>query len=219
MRALVRLFRFLLDVQGAVVTGVELKREAGCVEIHVRRRRHAKPRCSVCNHVMGGAIKASPRSWRHLDLMRTKCYLMSDIREGRCPIHGRRKERVPWAASRAHHTHTFDQEVAALAQVADKSATSRMFDISWRAVGRIVERVVKRLLPKDRFRHVTHIAVDETSYKRGHRYITVVTNLQPGLVLWVHEGKSARSLPDRASMPSPRQRIPLQTRLEATAGR
>ena len=194
MRSLVRLFRFLLRVQGAVIVGVDCDQPGDSVVIKVRRRRNAKPRCSSCNKVMAGEIKSTVRKWRHLDLMGTKTYLLGQIREGRCSVHGRRMERIPWADSRAHHTRVFDRHVASLAQVADKSATARMFDVSWRTVGRIIKRVVGRMMPKDLLKGVTHIAVDETSYKRGHRYLTVVTCLRSGLVLWVSEGKSAEPL-------------------------
>jgi len=61
-------------------------------------------------------------------------------------------------------------------------------------VGRIVRRVVDELLPSNLLDGLVCIGVDETSYKRGHRYITVVTDLVSGLVVWVGEGKSAVTL-------------------------
>jgi len=143
---------------------------------------------------MGGAVRSTQHQWRHFDIFTASCYLVADIREARCPKHGRRVESVPWAHGRAKHTKLFDSRVASLVQVADKSAASRMFDISWRTVGRVVKRVVEAFLPTDLLDGLDAIGVDETSYKRKHQFITVVTDLLTGRVVWVGEGKSAKTL-------------------------
>jgi transposase len=69
-----------------------------------------------------------------------------------------------------------------------------MFRVTWRTVERIVQRTVETLLPKNRFDGVTWIGIDETSFKRGHHYLTVVYDLQRGRVIWVGEGKSGKTL-------------------------
>jgi transposase len=103
-------------------------------------------------------------------------------------------EFVPWAFPEARFTKAFDYSVVDLVQVADKTAASRIFRTAWRTVGRMVERVVAKELPVDRFADLTEIGVDETSYKRGHRYLTAVVNLATGRVIWLGEGKSAETL-------------------------
>lgn len=194
--ALAGLFRFLLDVRGAYVVRAGVREDESGVEIEVRQHGNAKARCPEhgCNRTLGGSLKTHRREWRHLDMMRTKTYLVADVREGYCSVHGTRVERVPWAAPRARFTHVFDLHVSSLAQVSDKSAATRMFRVSWRTVGRIVERVVDHLLPRGRFDNVTAISVDETSYKRGHRYLTIVSDVARGRVIWVGQGKSAETL-------------------------
>lgn len=191
MRPLTRLFRFLLDVQGAIVTGARVNSEDDAVDILIRRHASSKPRCPKCDRILGGEIKEVEVRWRHRDALRKRCYLVGAAREGRCPKHGRRIERVPWADTRARHTYPFDEAVARMVQVADKTTTSELFRIAWRTVGRIVKRVVARLLPEDLLDGLTAIGVDETSYKRAHRYLTVVSCLKTGKVVWVGEGKTA----------------------------
>lgn len=194
MTALVQFLRFVLCVQGAVVRGARWQRETGIVEIEVRRHRNAKPRCSTCGKVMGGAIVLKRQTWRHLDLIRRRTYLVAQVREARCSVHGRRLERVPWATPAAKHTRRFDEHVASLVQVADRSAASRIFRLAWRTVGGIVERVVNERLSEQRLDGLVAIGVDETSYKRGHRYLTVVSCLVTGKVVWVGEGSTAQTL-------------------------
>jgi len=194
MRSLAPLFRFLLRLQGLVVLGAEIDRERDRVVVRGRRHGNAKLRCPSCNRLMGGETRWTRHEWRHLALGPAACYVVADIREGRCPEHGRMVESVPWAWGRAKHTKSFDRQVASLVQVSNKSAAERMFDVSWRTVGRIVERVVDAYLPDDLLDDVTAIAVDETAYKRKHAYITVVTDLETGRVIWMGEGKSAETL-------------------------
>lgn len=141
----------------------------------------------------GRRVTLKPYRWRHLDLIRKRTYLVAQIREARCPVHGRRLERVPWATPAAKHTRRFDEHVASLVQVADRSAAARMFRVAWRTVGGIIERVVSQRLSDRRLDGLVAIGVDETSYKRGHRYLTVVSCLITGKVVWVGEGSTAQT--------------------------
>jgi transposase len=198
VRAVTRLFRFLLRVQGAVVTGVRVVTDKvsgeRCVELEIRRRTNSKPRCSTCNAPLAGEIKTHRRRWRHLDLFRVRAYLVYDLREGCCHRHGRRTERTPWASTGALHTRAFERAVGHLVQVADKSAVARIFKVAWRTVSGMVRRLVTETLPGDLLDGLVAIGVDETSYKRGHHYLTVVSCLMTGRVVWVGEGKSASTL-------------------------
>jgi len=194
MQQFKRFFRFILNVQAAVIEGFQIREHEEEVEITIRRRTNAKPRCPKCRKVLSGEIRMHDRRWRHLDLIRTACYLRAEVREGYCQRHGRRVERVPWAFPGARFTKAFDYSVVDLVQVADKTAASRIFRTGWRTVGRMVERVVAKELPADRFANVTEIGIDETSYKRGHRYLTAVVNFSTGRVIWLGEGKSAATL-------------------------
>ena len=193
MRPLVRLFHRILCVQGAHVREVALASDAS-VEVSVSLHGNTKPKCPTCHQVMRLTGVQEHVKWRHLDLFRVTCFLAADLRIGRCPRHGQRLECVPWATPRARHTRAFDRQVASLVQVADRSAAARMFGIVWRTVERIVKRVVAEELPRDLLDGVIAITVDETSYKRGHRYVTVVTDLLERRVIWVGEGKSGRTL-------------------------
>lgn len=195
MRSLRPLFRFVLRIQGFIVLGGRIDREKGCVEIEGRRHGNARARCQHCRGRLTGTIEARRSRWRHLNLFRTPAYVVADRREGYCRrCGGRRLEHVPWASAEAYHTSEFDRQVARLVQVADRTAVTRMFGVTWRTVGRMIDRVVKAELPRDLLKDLRCISVDETSYKRGHRYLTIVSDLFSGRVVWVGKGKSAAAL-------------------------
>lgn len=195
MRSLRSLFRFVLRIQGLVVLGAQIDRASDCVEIRVRSHGNAKCRCQHCGTLLTGELKIIRSRWRHLDLLSRRTYLVADRREGYCArCRGRRLEAVRWAAANAFHTRAFDRRVAGLVQVANRTAVARMFDVTWRTAGRMISRVVKEELPADLLKGLRYIAVDETSYKRGHRYLTVVSDLLTGRVVWVDKGCSAATL-------------------------
>ncbi len=76
---------------------------------------------------------------------------------------------------------TYDfEEMAAylahLAQITDQTQVSRLLGISWQTVGAIIERVVADRLESDRFVGLRCIGVDEFSYHKHHRYLTLVVD-------------------------------------------
>jgi len=196
MRLLTRFFRNILRVKSAKVIDVNFVEADDRVELRVKPHGNRKLRCPSegCKHSMTPTGDTEQRSCRHLDILKVRCHLVWHARYGRCPEHGLRLEELPWAAPRARHSRQFDRAVGKLVQVADKSATTRMFGIAWRTVERIVRRIVREELPNDLFDELVAIGVDETSYKRGHRYLTVVSDLMTGDVIWIGEGKSADTL-------------------------
>jgi transposase len=81
-----------------------------------------------------------------------------------------------------------------LAQITDQTKVTELTGISWATVGSIVERVVSRRLAPDRFDGLRCIGVDEFSYRKRHRYLTVVVDHDQRRVVWAAEGRSGEVL-------------------------
>jgi len=84
--------------------------------------------------------------------------------------------------------------VGYLAQRTDKTTVSSLMGIAWRTVGSILERVVARHGPDDRLDDLVCIGVDEISYRKHHKYLTVVVDHDRGEVVWAKPGKNADTL-------------------------
>lgn len=102
-----------------------------------------------------------------------------------------RVELVPWADANSAFTCDFEDQVAYLAQVCDRTAVSKQMRIAWVTVGNIVKRVVERLRPGDRLDGLENIGIDELSYRRHHEYVTIVIDHDRRRVVWADEGKDA----------------------------
>lgn len=105
-----------------------------------------------------------------------------------------RTEAVPWAAHEGRLTLDFEEMVAYLAQITDKTAVTEVAGIAWQTVGAIMERAVARKLDPARFDGVRCIGVDELSYRRRHNDLTVVVDHDRRRVIWAAPGRSAEVL-------------------------
>jgi transposase len=186
-------FNRLLQVPGASVVAVSFEREGIVVGLRRRGRRLVCPRCGVIGRV--GYDRRERRRWRHLDLGATRCFLECELRRFPCAGCGRVvTEAVPWARPRARFTRDFEDVVAWLAQQAAFSVISRLLRVTWRSVAAIVGRVVSGELERRRLGELYLIGVDEVSYRRGQRYLTLVADHTDGAVVWAGKGRGAATL-------------------------
>jgi len=182
----------MLAIPGATVAGVSFAPEGIVVEIRSRSRRLRCP----CGGSARATYDRSVRRWRHLDLGASRLYLTAEIRRLDCPRCGHiRTEAVAWARPGARHTRDVEDLAAFMAQRMDKTTVARLLRISWEAVAAIVIRVVAEHLDESRLGNLFRIGVDEVSYRKGHRYLTVVADHDAGgAVVWAGEGKGADTL-------------------------
>ena len=183
-------------LQHAVVEGVEFDEDAGAVIVSARPNSKARGRCGLCrrrspkfDHGQGR------RRWRALDLGTKKVFIEADAPRVSCPEHGVTVAHVPWARHSAGHTLDFDDQVAWLAVHVSKSAVELLLRIAWRTVGAIVARVSADIDRRvDRLAGLRRIGIDEISYKRGHRYLTVVVDHDTGRLVWAAAGRDDATL-------------------------
>jgi hypothetical protein len=115
--------------------------------------------------------------------------LEADAPRVNCPAHGPTVRQVPWARHGAGHTRSFDQQVAWLATQCSKTAITELMRIAWRTVGSIIARVWADIAAEvDAFAGLQRIGIDEISYKRRHKYLTVVVDHDSGRLVWAHPG-------------------------------
>jgi transposase len=185
-------FNKMLAIPGADVAEVVFTPSGIVVGL---RRRGRRLRCP-CGWSTRAVYDRSTRRWRHLDLGAARLCLQAEIRRLACRACGRvRTETVPWARPGARFTRDFEDVVASLAQRTDKTTITRLLRCSWEAVAAITVRVVATRLDEARLDGLYRIGIDEVSYRKGHRYLTVVADHdRDGAVVWAGEGKSGATL-------------------------
>jgi transposase len=183
----------VLELPGVRVSGAAVVE--GELRVTVRLRRH-RLRCPQCTYVTRHRYdtREVDSSWRHLDMGGRICRIAMRRRRLRCPEHGVRVEGVPFARDRSGHTRDFEDLVAWLATRTDKTTISAFARISWRTVGAICERVAADKLDPDRLSGLVEIGVDEISWRKHHRYLTLVSNHATGKIVWGKAGKDTETL-------------------------
>jgi transposase len=191
-----RLWRGLLGVERTVIEGVEFDEATGRVVARVRPARGARGRCGRCGRRAPGYDRGDGRRrWRGLDLGTVQVVLEADAPRVNCPEHGPTVSQVPWARHGGGHTYGFDDTVAWLAVQCSKTAVTELCRIAWRTVGAIIARVWDDIERRhDRFADLRRIGIDEISYKRGHRYLTVVVDHDSGRLVWAAPGRDKDTL-------------------------
>ncbi|HLL66314.1 MAG TPA: ISL3 family transposase [Micromonosporaceae bacterium] len=160
------------------------------------RRRRRRLICP-CGASTKGRYDTSRRRWRHLDFGACQVWLEADIHRIDCRTCGRvRTEQVPWARPHARHTTDFENVAAWLAQRMDKASIARLLRCSWEAVDAIVTRVVADHIDDARLDQLYRIGVDEISYKRGRKFLTIVADHETGNVVWVGKERSKAAFED-----------------------
>jgi transposase len=192
----------MLGCENAVVEAVDWHQETGggrmrlSVTAHVRPRSRRASRCGICGKKRPGYDQGTGRRrWRALDVGSLTAWLEADAPRVSCPDHGVVVAAVPWARHGAGHTRFFDDQVAWLAAVCSKTTVTGLMRISWRTVGRIVERVcAEQLAAADPLAELTRIGIDEISYKKGHKYLVVVVDHDSGRLVWAAPGRDTATV-------------------------
>ena len=191
MASATMLCKKILNVKGVKVENCTLRKDEFGVQhldLDVRPTKHAECRCPVCHRKCpkeGFSVRKG-REWRGLDFGSFPVHLKGYTQRIKCPEHGSVVADVPWAYPGSRFTKDFDLTVGWLAVYLPKSAVAEYMRIDWATVGRCVSRTLQEIEPDRRCRldGLVRIGIDETSYKKGHKYITVVVNHDTNTVVW-----------------------------------
>ena len=167
---------------------VELDHEATELRIRVELTTRGRLRCPICRRLCGRHDHRT-RRWRHLDTMQYTTILEAEVPRVRCPEHGVHQISVPWAEENSRFTALFEALVIDWLHEASTQAVARQLRLSWDQVAGIQARAVQRGLARREKRLPTAIGVDETSFQKRHEYVTVVNDLDQGIVLHVADNR------------------------------
>jgi transposase len=162
----------------------------------VRPKSGVARRCSRCQRRCPGYdTSVAPRRWRALDLGETRVFLRATTRRVSCPEDGVVVAAVPWARPGSRFTSAFEDTCAWLVCHAALSVVAVLLRVAWRSVSDIVTRVVTdRAGQLDRLDGLRRIGIDEISYRKGQRYLLVVTCHDTGRLVWAGKDRNMVTL-------------------------
>jgi transposase len=184
----------ILNVKGMVIKSINIEPyedgEEGII-IDTEPTKRNKCRCGICNRKSQSYDEGrGVRLWRSVDLGSMRVYIRGRAPRVRCERHGVIVAKVPWARHGSWFTREFEDMMTWLSLHCTQSVVSELMRVQWNTVGPVARRVYDEI--KDSigspFDNLRQIGIDETSYKKGHKYITVVVNHETGDLIWAGKG-------------------------------
>jgi transposase len=170
------------------------KRKTIFIEIQPHRR--SRPVCSDCGRKGPGYDTRPVRQFEFVPLWAIQVFFLYAMRRVDCPHCGVKVEKVPWADGKHRSTFSYRIFLATWARRLSWKETATIFRTSWDTVFRAVEWVVRWGLAHREAGDIEAIGVDEIAYRRGHKYLTLVYQIDAGCrrLLYVARDRTEESL-------------------------
>lgn len=149
------------------------------------------PKCGGANCSIHDTVE---KVWRHLNFFEYKTFLHCRVPRVKCGDCGVSQIEVPWARKQSGFTLLMDAMILMLAQSMPILKVAMMLDEHDTRIWRVIIYYVKKSRAKENFSKVSKIGIDETSFKKGHKYVTIVADIENSKVIYVCEGKDSSTL-------------------------
>lgn len=176
------------------VDHVELKLGTEAVHIYLKHTEGIQWNCPECGRECSLYDHQPERQWRHLDTCQYRTVLHAEPPRSNCPEHGARVVKMAWAEGSSRFTLLFERLVIDWLHAASQKAVGMQLGLSWDEVHAIMDRAVKRGLKRREQKEIRYLGVDEKAFRKGHRYLTIVNDLERGHVIYVAEDRKQSSL-------------------------
>ena len=171
-------------------------RDRRALEVQVRARANSRPRCSGCGQPGPGYDRQAPRRFEFVPLWQIAVYFVYAMRRVDCPRCGVRVEQVPWSEGKSSLTKSYRWFLAGWARRLSWKQVAEAFHTTWEHVRDAVDYAVRWGLVHRDENGVQALGIDEIQWQRGHKYLTLVYQIDAGCkrLLWIGQERRAESL-------------------------
>jgi transposase len=167
------------------------------LHVEVQPRKGSRGECGKCG-LRGPTYDTGTykRKFEFVPIWGIAVFLVYAMRRIHCPTCGIRTERVPWAEGKHSCCYVYRLFLARWARRLSWSEVAEIFGTSWGVVYRSIRWVVDYGLAHRSLEGITSIGVDEVSIGKGHKYLTVVYQIDRGVrrLLWVGRERTEETL-------------------------
>ena len=140
---------------------------------------------------------APERKWRHLDIMQYKTYISCRLPRVKGQDGKVKTIRPPWASKHERHTFLFERlAINILLATKNQTKTAELLRCGFNVVNRIMHLSTQRGLSRRDYdsHNFDHLSIDEKSFKKGHKYVSVLSSPKAGCVIDLVEGRTKESV-------------------------
>jgi len=166
------------------------------LEVHLEARKNGRPICSVCGRPGTGYDRLAERRFEFVPLWGIAVYFVYAMRRVDCPTCGVKVEQVPWCDGKNQLTTTYRWFLAGWAKRLSWKAVSHAFSTTWQNVFRSVNHAVSWGLANRVMGGIATIGIDEIQWQRGHKYLTLVYQIDEDCrrLLWIGKDRTTKTL-------------------------
>lgn len=155
-------------------------------------RQETKRRCARCGARQVVCNGAFQRTFREIPTGSRPNFLVLHGHRLRCrKCQANLHEAIPFAEPQARHTRRLARYIVSLAKFMALFHVAVFLGVGWDLVKLTLVRRLRQKLQQRRPGRIRYLAIDEFAFRKGHRYITIVIDLETGMVLHAAEGKGA----------------------------
>jgi transposase len=189
------LFMVALGVEEPVyIDEVVFDNASGELHIHMDFRSGGRFACSECGASNLPVHDTTDKVWRHLNFFQYRCFIHMRTPRTCCPTCGTRLWVPPWGRAQSGFTTLFEAFVMVLAKDMPISRIGALVGEHDTRIWRIVRHHIGRAYADKTFESAEKIGCDETSVRKGHKYVTVFADMASGKTLFVAKGRSSGAL-------------------------
>ena len=138
-------------------------------------------------------VHLKERIWRDLDSIEFMTFVHASQPRISCNEHGIIEAVMPWTEKRSRFTLRFETRSVRMLQNIDTYNFTDIMKLSWKQAWNIIERAVKRGIERKKS-NPSIIGIDEKSYRKGHKYITLVYDMINNGVEYISYDRKKKSL-------------------------
>jgi len=163
--------------------------------VEVEPRTNCKAICSVCHKKAPGYDRLPVRLYDYLPILGVLVYFAYSRRRVNCPRCGIRAEKVPWADGKSQLTLTLQWVIADWAKELSWKSVAGKLRVSWDSVCRSVTMAVDWGLAHRNLDQIQSIGVDEITHSKGHKYFTLVYQIDKGMrrLIWIGNDRTEKT--------------------------
>ena len=184
------------DFKHFVIVAAKFSKDKKRIVVELRARANSKPICSGCQILGPGYDRLPEKQVQFIPFWGFQVFFNYAMRRVDCKNCGVKVESVPWASGKQTLTHHYAKYLADWAKDISWKRVAQRFRTSWQTVYRAIEIVVSYGLAHRCVKGVESLGIDELNYQTGHKYMTLVYQIDKGCkrLLWVGKGRTKKTM-------------------------
>jgi transposase len=191
----IALFTELLDIKRPwYISEITLDKKNNRIDVHIEHEAGVRFPCPACEQFSSVYDHATKREFRHLNVFQMATYLHVRIPRIKCATHGVQQITHGLTEPNGTITNELERMIIDLERECSLESVGRILGVDWHLCQTIQERAVQRGFDRKPLAIPKRIGVDEKSFAKGHKYETIVHDIDKGTVEYVCDDRDQKSL-------------------------